>query len=283
MLHVATIGLSCLLLVGTLTAPCTIRTDDEADVLYGETPIVYDDRESDEYNLLASSMKRASIPYNWRQFGQHDLAIFCPTYTFAPTVGACAPIAAANVVGFYDRYDENLIPNHPSGRLVGEWYSYYGEDSAVVSVIRELYDLMGTTTSGTTEDEFLDGLERFCKNKGKTLETQSCMSESGGFSFAKAQSYIMDSNMPIVFFLSGYNVGNIAANDHEDTFCYYQYDANHVMVGFGCAVYVYQILDGSLLTKIYFNVAAGMIEHSSGLYDISLDTKINDALAVRIY
>lgn len=277
MLQFATLGLSCLLLFGTFAAPCPVRSHEEDEITYGDTPIVYDDN---EYNLLASSMQTFSIYYDTCDYSKYDLAIFCPTYTFAPTAGSCAPIAAANVVGFYDRYDENLIPNHVSGRLVGSWYSYAIEDSAVVSVIRELHSLMGTTTSGTTEDEFLDGLERFCESKGRKMETYSCMSW-GSFSLSKAQSYIEDSNMPIVFFLSGYNVGDVLPHDHEDAYSFYKSDANHVMVGFGYSTYVYHTSDGTL-TKNYFNVASGITGNSSGIYDISLDTKINDALAIRI-
>lgn len=277
MLHFASIGLSCLLLLGTFAAPCSIRTNSEDEVTYCDSAVVYDDN---EYNLLASSMQTFQIPYNTREYSEFDLAIFCPTYTFAPTAGSCAPIAAANIVGFYDRYDENLIPNHKSGDLIGSWYSYAIEDSAVVSVIRELHTLMGTTTSGTTEDEFLDGLESFCESKGRKMETYSCMSGKS-FSFSKAQTYI-DSNMPIALFLSGYNVGYMSEADHADAYSYYKSDANHVMVGFGYATYLYHTSDGTL-TKNYFNVSSGIAGKSTGIYDISLDTHINDALAIHIY
>lgn len=278
MLHFATIGLSCLLLLGTFAAPCSVRTNSEDEVTYRDSAVVYDDN---EYNLLASSMQTFRIPYISRDYNEYDLAIFYPTYTFAPTAGSCAPIAASNIVGFYDRYDENLIPNHKSGNLIGSWYAYAIEDDAVESVIRELHSLMGTTTSGTTEDEFLDGLESFCKSKGRKMETYSCMS-NGSFSFSKAKSYIEDSNMPIALFLSGYNVGYMSEADHADAYSYYKSDANHVMVGFGYATYIYQTSDGTL-TKNYFNVAAGLSDNASGIYDISLDTKVNDALAIRIY
>lgn len=88
--------------------------------------------------------------------------------------------------------------------------------------------------------------------------------------------------MPIALFLSGYNVGDMFTEDHEDAYSYYKSDANHVMVGFGYSTYIYQTSDGTL-TKNYFNVASGISGNSSGIYDISLDTKINDALAIRIY
>lgn len=278
MLHFATIGLSCLFLLGSFAAPCSVCPHEEEEATYGDSPIVYDEN---VYNPLASYMETFSIVYDSREYNEYDLAIFCPTYTFAPTVGSCAPIAAANIIGFYDRYDENLIPNHKSGTLVGSWYSYALEDDAVESVIRELHSLMGTTaTTGTTENQFLDGLKSFCKSKGKNMETFSCMSGSS-FSFSKAQSYI-DSNMPIALFLSGYNVGFRSSRDHEDSFSFLKSDANHVMVGFGYSTFIYQTSDGTL-TKNYFKVASGISGSSSGIYDISLDTHINDALAIRIY
>ena len=88
--------------------------------------------------------------------------------------------------------------------------------------------------------------------------------------------------MPIALFLSGYNVGYMSEADHADAYSYYKSDANHVMVGFGYATYIYQTSDGTL-TKNYFNVAAGLSDNPSGIYDLSLDTKVNDALAIRIY
>lgn len=277
MLHLATLGLSCLLLFGTATAPAAIRPQPTEEIAYRESSIVYDDG---EYNLLSSSVENYSIYFQSRDYNKFDLAIRAPFFTFAPTAGACAPIAGSNVLGFYDRYDENLIPNHVSGRLYGTGYIYMTEDSAVISVIRELYDLMGTDTTGTTEDDFLSGMNKYCKNKGKTMTTYSCMS-GRSFDLSKAKSYI-DNNLPIVFFLSGYNVGMMLEFDDHDEVSYYQSDANHVMVGFGYATCGYQTAGGAL-TKNFFNVSAGLDLYPTGLYDTSLSgTTINDALAIRI-
>ncbi len=277
MLHFASVGLSCLLLFGAVSAPCTPKASAENEKTYRDTAIVYDD---DTFSPLSSSVENYTIRYQTKDHHKFDLAIRWPTYTFAPTVGSCAPIAASNLVGFYDRYDENLIPDHTSGSLYGTGYIYTIEDDAVELVIQELHSLMGTTENGTTEDQFLDGLKSFCSNKGKSVSVSSCMSGKT-FSFSKAQSYI-ENNIPIVLFLSGYTVGMRMEYEDRDEISYYRSDANHVMVGFGYSVYNYQTSDGAI-TKNYFNVAAGLNLYSSGIYDIGLDTKINDALAIQIY
>ena len=104
---------------------------------------------------------------------------------------------------------------------------------------------------------------------------------SGSFSFSKAQSY-MENNIPIALFLSGYNVGYEVDQDHSDAYSFYKSTANHVMIGFGYAVYTYYTSSGNQ-TKNYLKVASGIDSHPSGIYDFTLDTKINDALAIQIY
>ena len=154
-------------------------------------------------------------------------------------------------------------------------------NSAVYAVIRKLYDYMGTDANGTTEAEFLDGLKRYCQEKGKSVSTYSCMS-SGSFSFSLAKSYIENSNLPIVFFLGGYNVGYMSEAENYDSIAYSISTANHVMVGFGYSIHSYVTADGNS-TDYYFAVASGLAANTSGVYNINYKTRINDALAINIY
>lgn len=277
MLHLASLALSCLLLFGTATAPAAIDFDkpEEPEVTYQDTPLFFDGRTDP---LSTTEVVRRD--FISKDTSKYNLAIMHPTFAYTPAVGACAPIAGANVLGFYDRYDENLIPDHESGTLYGTGYIYRMEDQAVAAVTRQLYDYMGTDEEGSTEDEFLNGLKNYCKEKGRTLSTSSCMSW-GSFSFSKAKSYI-ESNQPIVFFLSGYNVGFMAERDTFDSVSYLVSTANHVMVGFGYSEYSYVTTDGNV-TDYYFAVASGLVEKTSGIYNINYKTKIIDALAINIY
>lgn len=272
MLHFASIGLSCLLALGTFAAPCTPKNDDD-DLHYCDT-IFYNEIEDPHTSEL---VRRDFISRDKSMF---DLAIIHPSFTFAPAISSCAAIAGSNLIGFYDRYDENLIPNHKSGSLIGTGYSYSIEDDAVAELTRQLYDYMGTDETGTTEAQFVDGIKAYCNTKGRSVSTYSCMSY-GSFSFSKAKTYI-ESNLPIVFFVSGYNVGFMAERDTYDSVAYTLSTANHVMVGFGYSVYSYVTTTGNL-TDYYFNVASGLAIDPAGIYNINFKTRIIDALAVNIY
>jgi len=223
--------------------------------------------------LAATSEK---IYYENKTEDKFNMALRAPSYTTSPYTASCACVAGANVIGFYDRYDENLIPNHSSGTAVGTTYIYSSDDSAVQAVIRELYSYMGTTATGTTEKKFKDGLTNFCKDKGHGITFTSCM-QGDSLSYSLAQNYLKQ-NQPIALFLSGYNVTTMTENSNNDSLSVYVSDAPHIMIGFGYKTYVY---DGNRVYN-YISVASGIAGNSSGLFNINYKTKINNALAVKI-
>ena len=276
MIQFATIGLSCLLMLGTLgAAPCATLKKQDEEPHYCDT-IVYNGTNDDTH-----STEIVRTDYITKEKSAFDLAIIAPAFTYAPAVSCCAAVAGANLIGFYDRYDEDLIPNHKSGSLIaGVAYSYSVQDSATFALTETLYDYMGIDETGATEAQFVDGIKKFCKEKDKSVTITSCMS-SGSFSFSKAKTYI-EANQPIVFFVSGYNVGFLSEEDHYDSVGYYLSTANHVMVGFGYSVHSYVTTKGNM-TDYYFEVASGVAIKPAGVYNINYKTRIIDALAVNIY
>lgn len=245
----------------------------------GKEEICYRDSASESYDETgtnSATMESSTINYSSRTLDTHTLALKYPTYNYSPAIGSCGAIGGGNLIGFFDRYDENLIPNHTSGKPFANTYLYSIEDTAVQAVIRELYDYMGTTTSGTTEKQFKDGITDFCNDKGHSVTFSSCM-QGSSFSYSKAQNYL-DGNQPIVLFLSGYNVIDLRERENEDFRSIYTSAANHIMISFGYMTYVY---DGTN-TYYYMAVSSGITGHSQGIYDINYKTKINNALAVSI-
>ena len=204
-----------------------------------------------------------------------------PYYFSTPYASSCACVAGANVIGFYDRYDEDLIPNHQSGTVFQGQFLYSIEDTYTTEVVKQLYSDMGTTSSGTTVSEFKNGMIRFCLRKGKRITFTSCM-KNGSFDYATAQSY-MQSNLPVVLFCSGFNVADIAPYDGRDVISYYESTGNHVMVGFGYQVINYTYSSNSSGTYEFVKVASGTGSKSNGYYNIHYNTTINDAYAVEIY
>ena len=268
----------------SLLCACVNLSFSTHNVLTEQEPVKYKETTIATYNAfpeagITATQTNQVINYVSRSVSTKTLAIRFPTYTYAPKAGACACVAGGNVLGFYDRYDEDLIPNHSSGTVIGNTYLYSIQDSAVMEVIDQLYVYMGTDSTGTTESGFIQGLTDYCSERYKTVTLNSCMS-SGSFSYTLAKKYL-EENRPIVLFLSGYNVASISEDTNKDTFNYLESTANHVMIGFGYKQYTYTLSNGTQ-TLSFLSVASGIVDRSSGLFNINYQTKINDALAINI-
>lgn len=274
MLHLSSLLLSAVMFLCPMTAPVAAGEHTPEKVFYYDT--VYSAADS------VNDTSTVNIPYVSRTFKSYHQAISCPSYTYSPAVGACASIAAGNLIGYYDRFDENLIPNHLSGSYISntDYFMYNIEDEYVNATIETLYSYITGNGYGATENDFKRGVTQFCTEKGKNIQYYSCMF-GGAFDYNKAQGYI-ESGYPIVLFLSGYNVGFMYSTDNRDSVSYYTSAANHVMVGFGYDSYTYVTENGTENYE-YLYVASGNIADESGLFNIRYKTNINDALAVNIY
>ena len=233
-----------------------------------------------EDGIMPLSSSTQNIYYENKTNDEYKMVLRHPDYNSSPYVSSCACIAGANVVGFYDRYDENLIPNHTAGTVFYGQYLYNLEDTYVTELVKQLYTDMGTDSTGTTVTEFKNGMTKFCNRKGKSVTFTSCM-KNGNFDYATAQSY-MKSNLPVVLFCSGFNVADIDPYENRDVHSYYESTGNHVMVGFGYQVINYTV-SSSIETYEFVKVASCTSSKTSGYFNIHYNTKINDAYAVNIY
>lgn len=235
----------------------------------------------DTPELIAATSSTTTISYVSKSTDSYNMASKPPRYTKAPYDSCCAPIAGANLIGYFDRYYEDLIPNHTAGIARGSTYTYNSEDSYITALVKELYTEMSTTSNGTTLANCKKGLTSYCSDKGYSISFSSCMSGSS-FSYSLAKSY-MKSNKPIILFLSGYNVGTLSEGTNKDTVFYYTSSDTHVMIGFGCMQIDYTLSGGSTKTVQYISVSSGLVAKDSGLFNISYSGTINAAYAVNIY
>lgn len=223
-----------------------------------------------------------NIPYKSRTYNDYWMALSTPDYHTSPYVSSCACIAGANIVGYFDRYCPNLIPNFEPGYEYMGYYFYYGETNEITPVVTQLYSDMGTTASaGTTTAQFLSGMTKYANRAGYTFSYSSCMNGSN-FNLSAAKNG-MHNDRPIALFLTGYNVAAIGPLEGYDSIAYQLSAANHVMVGFGYYDITYTYDSGAQETFNYIYVASGVGIRPEGYFNINYNTKINDAYAVSIY
>lgn len=227
---------------------------------------------------------QVTIVFKSKDKHEYLMSIQPPRYDSSPYIGACACIAGANIIGYYDRYYENLIPDFVPGYLFyNMYYLYYNQAIAVDEVIKQLYSDMGTTSNGTTEAQFLNGMSKYCKRAGYNFGYTSMMS-GGKLNYSNAIKYMEEYNQPIALFLSGYNVATVVEGDSQDGYGYNYSNANHIMVGFGYRYVTYTYSNGSTETFNFIYVSSGNGSYSAGYYNINYSSStLDDALAINIY
>lgn len=198
---------------------------------------------------------------------------------------ACAPIAGANLIQYWDRFHENLIPNFTSYSIVYNQCVYKGPDSTVQNMTRQVYADMQTnvTAAGTTETQFKNGLQTYCARQGYgTVTYNTCMS-GRTFNYDLAKQRI-DAGQPLAIFVDTFTVAEVgeSTNGQYDFIDRMIGDGCHVMAGFGYKEVSYVLTDGTHRTDHYLAVAAGFSKYDTSYFNVYLNTQIDDVFGVVI-
>ena len=200
-------------------------------------------------------------------------------------LNTCSNVAGANIIGYYDRYFDELIPDYTAGRLNKSNYiyfpmGYYAEKKQ--AVINDLYQRMKTNVNGegNTQTEYKNGLSSYVQSKGLATTYYSVMT-SGKFDLEKTKTQLQNGN-PISLYMSGYNFTKVTDSGNSVTLEKSLFDGNHIAVAYGYEKVTYLNANGSVLrTEIYLKVSTGY-DGITGVYVVNKYGTLNDAEAVHI-
>lgn len=222
-----------------------------------------------------------TITYDHKTSNQYDIQYGLPTYV--PITGtSCANAAGTIVMGYYDRFCGNLVPNEVTYYVIGNNLSYKGVTATVQDVCLQLYDLMGTTDSGTTFAGFNAGMSAYAQQQGYSYSTTSVFT-SGSFDFNKYKTAV-ESGKPVALFLNNYGIymattteGNVDTV-HNDVSPY-----THVAIacGYKCDTY-YDANNNVISTQRYLRVSSGLALYELCYFNATAYTTINNAIAITI-
>lgn len=197
---------------------------------------------------------------------------------------SCANTAGAIVLGYYDRFNENLIPNYKSYIKLGNMIRYRTGTVEITNLLNELHDLMGTDVGhlGTTYSGFQDGMQRYVSGKGYSYRTSNIFSW-GEFDFEKYKSAVEAEN-PVVLFLSNYAIVKTFSDTFPTDKITSEYmDVTHVAVGCGYKTDTYYDGQGKVSDRRnYLRVASGLEEYGIGYLNINGLGTIDKAISVEI-
>lgn len=206
--------------------------------------------------------------------------------TDSSMTNCCAPLAGINIVGFYDRWCENLIPNYEPGMLFGNGtYQYFPDmgKTAPRNVLKQLYSLMKTgELGGTTSTNFKNGLKAYVNSVGYNLSYSSFYNNKTSVDLQKLTSAI-DNNKIGLLMCSEYNyVNDIVYNDSHAHITKRNNSTAHMMMVYGYVTYTFYKDNAIIRTDTFLNVCSSYSSGDVGymqLYDYS---KIDEALIISI-
>lgn len=207
-------------------------------------------------------------------------------YSTTANANDCVPVAGAIVLGYYDRYFDNLIPNFTAGMTIRDIYIYNPQNAYVSEVINSLFVLMETNSSGsgTTISQFQNGMQQYVQSKNRTIEFESV--KNGSFS-AEEVTDAIDDEMPIVIFVSGYALvdqDGITSSGNTDTFAKKIYGGAHAMVVSGIKTITYYNQYNVVVSqKILLRVSDGFSSGSTNYVMVYGFGNIDNAYSVNIY
>lgn len=189
-----------------------------------------------------------------------------PLYTAVSGMeNGCGAVAGAIIVGFYDKYYENLIPG---------WASYYSSGiyriqngTYVQTLLFDLYDRMQTNVvaPGVSESEFKNGLKSYVTDHGYNLQYTS-LGTGNNFDYSTFKTAV-NNNQPTVLFVRPSNFYSLESLANEDVLVSGTISGNHVMVAYGYYEVKYTLSNGTRTDK-YLYVATGMSGSSTAFYKV---------------
>lgn len=222
------------------------------------------------------------IDYANREDNNYSIQSNVPDYMGVEGGNSCANIAGGIVIGYYDRFCENLIPNYQTYELFYGYVLYKGMSGEAGEVIKSLNGLMGTTSGGTTFSGFQAGMNSYVKSHGYTYGSTSLMT-NGVFDFGKYEQAVK-TNKPVALFYNYYTITSVSTpSEGKDNIYYSCKSASHVVVGCGYKIHTYYDANGKVLTtRTYLKAASGFSFEGICYFNISNYSKIDNAIAITI-
>ena len=228
---------------------------------------------------LISTYATETISYVSKEIEEITTANNAPSYhSIDDMTNGCGAVAGATVVGFYDKYYNNLITGwdsyYSTGRYKAQEYTY------VSALLKDLYARMKTNQvqPGVSENDFKDGLKSYINSKGYNINYSS-LGKGNGFDYNAFKSAIKNNEVTALFVQpSNIYLLSYSSSGNKDTVASSTISGNHIMVAYGYYEVKYTLTNGTRTDK-YLMVSTGYV---TGLALYKVGSYIDAAYVVKI-
>ncbi|MDE7256519.1 MAG: hypothetical protein K2N50_00995 [Clostridia bacterium] len=222
-----------------------------------------------------------TINYSRKETSEYKIKSEIPDYYRMGENTSCANIAGAVVIGYYDRFCEELMPDFKAYYQIGSGIMYRPGGVVAEQVMTSLYTLMGTDVggAGTTFDGFQAGMKSYVNGHNYSYSTQ----DLGSIDFNKYKTAV-EANKPVAIFLSNFSLRVTGSDDGATETINYNYCTSaHVVVGYGYKVDTYYNANNQVVaTRTYLKVASGLETYKMSHLCLDGKSKVSRATAITI-
>lgn len=235
-----------------------------------------------EISPYATIIDTETVNFTKREVEQIETVNGVPMYMpINGLTNSCGAIAGTIIVGFFDKYYENLIPNYKTYISTGR---YKGNDSTYVpNVIKEMYGLMRTNVDdvGVSQYDCINGLKQYVIDKGYSI-TLTDIKNNNKVDESMLSSAI-NNNCPSLLFCAKTDIYNFSLSDFSDTiYCTNLTTGGHIVVASG--LYTIKYYNGNNLFRIdkYIKIATGLTTQTNTFLKLDSNDWCNGAYSVVI-
>lgn len=239
----------------------------------------------DDYNAVATASASSIETFTFTTVEEECIrfANKVPYYYYDSTLSnACGPIAGAIVVGYFDKYYEDLIPNYTAYYTATGNYRL-NDSTYVPTLINDLYTRMRTNVDdvGVSESDCLNGLTAYVYAQGRSISYNSVKPSSFSQTIYKNA---MNNGQPVMLFCNSITTYDICVEDGETGVYPIQSAGSHIVIGYGYRKLTYYDENGTnFRTDVYLEVATGWTANRSGFVKANDTSWLDSGYAINIY
>jgi hypothetical protein len=198
----------------------------------------------------------------------------------------CSVLAGMNVIGYYDRYYTDLIPNYEPGLTTQNGFFYLPNlgEAQLKTVFTTLYSYMRVNVDGpgATKADFKNGLSRYVQEQKHSVSYTSFYKSSTNVNLTKMQQMAAQNKVGVLF-LNRYNfVYGFGNKEGSRTVYMSKANIGHMMMVFGYITVDYYKNGSKFLSETYLEASSCVSTAEQGYIKMDDYLQIEDALIINI-
>ncbi len=216
-----------------------------------------------------------------------QLATVHPKYVGIPGWdNTCTAVAGGNILGYYDRFYTEIIPNYNPCYVSGNICVYYGASDSVDAMMSQLATDMHLNEGepGATFEDFKSGMQTFCARKNLSVTYNEYITNNT-LNYAGLKNEIR-AGKPVAMFTRGYQLVSAWGEDlnkNEITITFANCDSSHAMAGFGFDDVTYTLPNNTKKVLQFVNVATNFGDFTNGYLNVNAVALFDHAISVDIH